>query len=454
MSIYTVFLNLLKKNPTTEGTDTFNIETMLNENWEKIDVGVKAISDELDTISVAVVAKETPAGAQTKATAAETAAKAYADAMIAALVDSSPAALNTLNELAEALGDDPNFRTTVLNQIAAKADASSLVAHLAENVILIPKAGSTANAILLDIALTDKKKGSFLAANVNTGNMTINGKAFKKDASTQIAIGGVKAGKVYDFYYDQATDSVFILAKATGTAQPSQVLADIPFSNGDGEQVGTMPNGVTAPVGVRAQANYVIYKPTKGYYDGNQEIYLYNGDFNALNFKVGTAPYGLAGTLVAKIPSQIVAYNNLNQLGMTLYYRSDIDLTFNISSGGMNVVVGDHGAVAAYLTVYSASTVDLTDVQFITIQFSASIGSTGSATPTIQAGVSLVNTDNATFAASASFTPPATQNTHVTSAVIDVRAITGPHYLKIRASNATYSGVNNTMTVGSMFLVQ
>ncbi|MDF2892545.1 MAG: hypothetical protein K0R80_2912, partial [Clostridia bacterium] len=61
---------------------------------------------------------------------------------------------------------------------------------------------------------------------------------------------------------------------------------------------------------------------------------------------------------------------------------------------------------------------------------------------------------NATFAASASFTPPATQNTHVTSAVIDVRAITGLHYLKIRVSNATYSGVNNTMTVGSMFLVQ
>jgi hypothetical protein len=38
---------------------------------------------------------------------------------IAALVDSSPAALDTLNELAQALGDDPNFATTVLNAIAA-----------------------------------------------------------------------------------------------------------------------------------------------------------------------------------------------------------------------------------------------------------------------------------------------------------------------------------------------
>lgn len=40
---------------------------------------------------------------------------------IAALVASSPAALDTLNELAAALGNDPNFSTTVMNAIAAKA---------------------------------------------------------------------------------------------------------------------------------------------------------------------------------------------------------------------------------------------------------------------------------------------------------------------------------------------
>jgi len=41
---------------------------------------------------------------------------------VAGLVDSAPAALDTLNELANALGDDPNFATTVNNQIAGKAD--------------------------------------------------------------------------------------------------------------------------------------------------------------------------------------------------------------------------------------------------------------------------------------------------------------------------------------------
>jgi hypothetical protein len=46
---------------------------------------------------------------------------------VAALVDSAPATLDTLNELAAALGDDPNFATTVTNSLATKLTASSLL---------------------------------------------------------------------------------------------------------------------------------------------------------------------------------------------------------------------------------------------------------------------------------------------------------------------------------------
>ena len=45
---------------------------------------------------------------------------AYTDTAISNLVDSSPSTLNTLNELAAALGDDANFSTTVTNSIATK----------------------------------------------------------------------------------------------------------------------------------------------------------------------------------------------------------------------------------------------------------------------------------------------------------------------------------------------
>lgn len=37
MASYTENLELLKKDPMTEGTDNFNIRTMMNDNWDKID---------------------------------------------------------------------------------------------------------------------------------------------------------------------------------------------------------------------------------------------------------------------------------------------------------------------------------------------------------------------------------------------------------------------------------
>ena len=45
---------------------------------------------------------------------------AYTDTAISNLVDSSPGALNTLNELAAAVNDDANFSTTITNNIATK----------------------------------------------------------------------------------------------------------------------------------------------------------------------------------------------------------------------------------------------------------------------------------------------------------------------------------------------
>lgn len=51
---------------------------------------------------------------------------AYVDASISNLIDNSPAVLDTLNELAAALGDDPNFATTISNQIGLKANSADL----------------------------------------------------------------------------------------------------------------------------------------------------------------------------------------------------------------------------------------------------------------------------------------------------------------------------------------
>lgn len=63
------------------------------------------------------------AGAGTNTT--QLATTAFVQAAVAALVASSPAALDTLNELATALGNDANFATTVTNALALKAPLAS-----------------------------------------------------------------------------------------------------------------------------------------------------------------------------------------------------------------------------------------------------------------------------------------------------------------------------------------
>ena len=45
MASYTEHLELLKKDPVADGADTFNIQTMLNDNWEKIDAAVAGKAD-------------------------------------------------------------------------------------------------------------------------------------------------------------------------------------------------------------------------------------------------------------------------------------------------------------------------------------------------------------------------------------------------------------------------
>ena len=73
---------------------------------------------------------------------------ARADARVALIVDSAPGTLNTLNELAAALGDDANFSTTVTNSIATK----------------LPLAGGTLTGALSGTSATFSGIGQFAGA--------------------------------------------------------------------------------------------------------------------------------------------------------------------------------------------------------------------------------------------------------------------------------------------------
>ncbi|EBS1442906.1 phage tail protein [Salmonella enterica subsp. enterica serovar Enteritidis] len=75
-------------------------------------------------------------GTPTAPTAAQTvnntqiATTAFVKTAIAGLVGSSPEALDTLNELAAALGNDPNFATTVMNALAGKQPIDNTLTNL------------------------------------------------------------------------------------------------------------------------------------------------------------------------------------------------------------------------------------------------------------------------------------------------------------------------------------
>ncbi|MBB9739372.1 prophage tail fiber N-terminal domain-containing protein [Escherichia coli] len=62
----------------------------------------------------------------------ETANAAFVRKLLAALVDSSPEALDTLNELAAALGNDPNFATTIMNALAGKQPLNDVLTAISE----------------------------------------------------------------------------------------------------------------------------------------------------------------------------------------------------------------------------------------------------------------------------------------------------------------------------------
>ncbi|HIH3185039.1 TPA: phage tail protein [Escherichia coli] len=55
---------------------------------------------------------------------------AFVKSAIAGMVGSAPAALDTLNELAAALGNDPNFATTMLNALAGKQPLDNMLTNL------------------------------------------------------------------------------------------------------------------------------------------------------------------------------------------------------------------------------------------------------------------------------------------------------------------------------------
>lgn len=114
-----------------------------NESWMtalRVAQAINALAATIANASETVAGKvelatpaETITGADSTRATHAAGVKAAIDAAVAALLDSTPATLNTLNELAAALGDDANFATTMTNALSAKVNLADLNNSIATN---------------------------------------------------------------------------------------------------------------------------------------------------------------------------------------------------------------------------------------------------------------------------------------------------------------------------------
>ena len=96
------------------------------------------------------------------------ATETYVNNKVAGLVDSAPSTLDTLNELAAALGDDPNFATTIATQIGGKVDK-------------VNGKGLSTN----DYTTAEKQKLANIANGANNYTLPV---------ATSSTLGGIKSG--------------------------------------------------------------------------------------------------------------------------------------------------------------------------------------------------------------------------------------------------------------------
>ncbi|UMO90223.1 hypothetical protein HP572_17995 [Pectobacterium sp. PL64] len=123
---------------------------------------------------------------------AQIATTAYVMAAIAALVNGSPGALDTLKELATALGNDPNFSTTILNKLAQRLEKEQNGADIPD------KAKFMANVGLKSAATRAVGAGAGDVPDITVSDGRYLGKTATAAAATKLAAARKIAGVAFD----------------------------------------------------------------------------------------------------------------------------------------------------------------------------------------------------------------------------------------------------------------
>ena len=215
------------------------------------------------------------------------ATETYVNNKVAGIVDSAPATLDTLNELAAALGDDPNFATTVATQIGNKVDK-------------VDGKGLSTN----DYTTAEKNKLSGIAA----------GAEVNQNAFSNIVVGSTTVAA------DSKTDTLTLVAGTNVTLTPDATNDKITITSKD--TVYTHPS-YTARTGVPTANQTPAFGGT---FNVSQPVSDATGHITAINSRTITIPKTEATTSKAGLMSAsdkskldgIQADTYLNKTGDTM----------------------------------------------------------------------------------------------------------------------------------------
>lgn len=232
------------------------------------------------------------ASAATKTT--QLATTAFVHAVVALLVDSSPASLDTLKKLAQALGNDPNFASTVQDLLAKKADKSELSAYATKaspaltGVPTAPTAlKATKTTQIATTAFVQEVVAHGFGDNIQSSpNDGTDGKLLAVGKS--FGLGSIGAASLYDRFPSASLNDDGV---PSGLYWANTTVADLPSGFGSGLLIHRQIGTTGAQILINGSSGVMFYRGRAGSVWQTWKTSLALGDYG-LGSTAGSPPGG------------------------------------------------------------------------------------------------------------------------------------------------------------------